>query len=724
MSTKTVEELRDEVVSLMQEYNTRLLVLDMKRQSELLKEKMEEFRQGIFQVLFTGTFSAGKSTTLNAIMHQKLLGTSINPETPIITRVVNGTDHDEVTVSYRDKRPDEVMSLAKFQKEFRLDTKNKEKFRDVLYATIERRLPIHTVVFADSPGLDNTDIDDFIATEYAGKAEAVVFMMSATAALKKPEREYIRKHYERRRMTNVFVVVNWWNMVQPGEETAVKARIKNELQLVFEDENGGFNEELYRRRVFYVDAHTSECYRTGTEKKVLVGRKEITVELNEEDDASSGIPEFEAALMEFLSSSDKDKAGYKGYMSRMAGMYKESCDSVAGRKKAALESLDELKKAEETLSGNIEKLTDILDGIESVFDNTINTVMLNAGSSYDDFVRSVENNWDEYFRGRDVDFGMWQGAQILGQKVKNTFGKIARWLTGEEEDEIDKLARDMEFQKIVRPIADVIQEYIEQESLKMGDNVMAKSDVAIKRMNKSLEEYSKDLEELQKEGIDLRQLLKELGKGSNVNVDAISGDANLAQLLISVLLFGNVDDAVGNMLGGGVGWGSFIKKTILTELTEIVIATVVAMLTGTWIIYIIGRVIYGIFKLNTNVKNLGSKILLDQEHKTRNEIVNGLRGERASTLTGIEVQFNKKLKSSHKRLTKGLKDDMEQKQEQLRKLIGQRKQKGFDAQKEARMLERAKEELLEIYNRMADLLEGKTYGEQAVLDNAVSTIVE
>lgn len=114
MSTKTVDELRDEVVSLMQEYYTSLQVLDMKRQSELLKEKIEEFRQGIFQVLFTGTFNAGKSTTLNAIMHQKLLGTCINPETPIITRVVNGTDQDEVTISYRDNRPDEVMSLAKF----------------------------------------------------------------------------------------------------------------------------------------------------------------------------------------------------------------------------------------------------------------------------------------------------------------------------------------------------------------------------------------------------------------------------------------------------------------------------------------------------------------------------------------------------------------------------------------------------------------------------------
>jgi len=723
MSKKTVEELRNEVISLMEEYDSQLNVLDMARQSCLLKEKMEEFRQGIFQVLFTGTFDAGKSTTLNAVMHQKLLGTSINPETPIITRVVNGmVDRDEVTVSYRDGRADKVMSLETFQREFRLDAKNKEKFKEILYATAVRRLPIDTVVFADSPGLDNTDMDDFIATEYAGKAEAVVFMMNATAALKKSERAYIQRYYERRGLTNVFIVVNWWNMVKPEEENVTKEKIRNDLQLVFEDKDGVFNEELYSKRVFYVDAHTSECYRTGTRKTVLVGRKEIPVDLEEEDDAGSGIPEFETALMDFLRSSDRDRDGYISYMNRMAGMYQESCDSIEERKKAIASSLEDLKEKEKALSDSIEKFNRILNGIESVFDDTINTIMLNAGSSYDDFVRSVENNWDSYFKGIKVDFGMWQGVQIMGQKLKDGFTKTGRWLTGKEEDEADKLARDAKFQKIVQPIADIIEVYIKEEGDKMGINIMAKSEMAIKRMNKSLEEYCKDLEDLNGEGIDLRDLLKDLGKKGKVDIEKITGGSNLAQILISVLLFGNIDDAIKNVLSGGESWGSFIKETIMTELTEIVIAAVVSMLTGTWIIYLIARVFYGILRLNSNAQDLGKKILLDPDHKTRNGMLEGLRDQRASTLANMEGRFNQKIKGSNKNLTNEIKENIRQRQMQLRKLIELRMQKGFNAEREKSQMDEARRNLLLVYNKLSTLLEGRTYSEQEIFDKAVPTI--
>jgi len=355
LSKKTVEELRNEVISLMEEYDSQLKVLDMVRQSRLLKEKMEEFRQGIFRVLFTGTFEAGKSTTLNAVMHQKLLDTSITPENPIVTRVVNGImDSDEVTVSYRDKSADKVMSLESFQRMSRLDAKNKEKFNEILYVTIVRRLPIDTVIFVESSGLDDMNMDDFFATEYAWKAEAVVFMIKATEPLKKSEQAYIQKYYERRGLTNVFIVVNWWNMVRSEEEKAIKEKIRNDLQLVFEDEDGVFNEDLYNKRVFYVDAYTSECCRTGTKKTILAGRKEIEVDLDETDDAASGIPEFERVLMDFLRSSGRDRDRYISYMNRMAGMYQESCDSIEERKKALASSLEDLKKKEEALSESIE----------------------------------------------------------------------------------------------------------------------------------------------------------------------------------------------------------------------------------------------------------------------------------------------------------------------------------------------------------------------------------
>lgn len=49
----------------------------MQNQAVVLEEQVHKLRQGIFQVLFTGAFSGGKSTLLNALMRQDVLRISV-----------------------------------------------------------------------------------------------------------------------------------------------------------------------------------------------------------------------------------------------------------------------------------------------------------------------------------------------------------------------------------------------------------------------------------------------------------------------------------------------------------------------------------------------------------------------------------------------------------------------------------------------------------------------
>lgn len=70
--------------------------LQMTSEQNGLEKQLDKLEEGIFQVLFTGGFSAGKSTLLNALMRKEVLRTAITAETAVITKIVFGQDEQIV----------------------------------------------------------------------------------------------------------------------------------------------------------------------------------------------------------------------------------------------------------------------------------------------------------------------------------------------------------------------------------------------------------------------------------------------------------------------------------------------------------------------------------------------------------------------------------------------------------------------------------------------------
>ena len=103
-----------------------------------LRERIQSISQGIFQVMFTGTFSAGKSTILNALMRSEALATGPLPETAVITKLIFQSDK-ECAIIYK-KELDEngqhkivVMNdLDQFFQEYHIDRKDPEKFKKIV----------------------------------------------------------------------------------------------------------------------------------------------------------------------------------------------------------------------------------------------------------------------------------------------------------------------------------------------------------------------------------------------------------------------------------------------------------------------------------------------------------------------------------------------------------------------------------------------------------------
>lgn len=110
--------------------------LDEKELAKSLNTRIETIKQGIFQVMFTGCFSSGKSTIINALIRRDILKTGATPETAVITKIFFNYPGTEKVVIYKrdqveaDGQPsNETMNdLKEFFEEYHVDRNDLEKF--------------------------------------------------------------------------------------------------------------------------------------------------------------------------------------------------------------------------------------------------------------------------------------------------------------------------------------------------------------------------------------------------------------------------------------------------------------------------------------------------------------------------------------------------------------------------------------------------------------------
>lgn len=252
-------------------------------------------------VMFIGECSTGKSTLINALLRRQLLKTSIKAETAVLTKIVNGKSDDLVTVTFRDpERPDVTIPYEEYKKEFRLDDWEFDKFKEIAYATVPAETQNKAVAFIDSPADALGRVIDADIISLARKADVVVMVLSALQFGSATERECIQKLFAGRGLHNVFFAVNWYNGLRPEDDKKFSEHLKDVIGCAFTDADGNFNEELYKQRVFPIDAYTSECARTGSPKEERKGVRFVETPVDPEEDTYTGVPELEQALNQYL----------------------------------------------------------------------------------------------------------------------------------------------------------------------------------------------------------------------------------------------------------------------------------------------------------------------------------------------------------------------------------------------------------------------------------------
>lgn len=710
MNQTTTLALRDEVLQSMMAYTHTLRQLGMDEQAEMMDNKIVEYTQGLFQVMFTGPFSAGKSTALNALTRRQLLKTSIKPETAVLAKIVNGKNSNMVTVTYRDSsRPDSVMPYEKFKSDFRLDEKDSDKFKEIAYVTMTNEMRNQAVTFVDSPGLDHSETDNEVSNVFADKADAIVMVLSAAKLGSDNERAYIQKRFAGRGLRNVFFVINWYNILKAEDVEAFPEQLKNLIGCAFTDANGNFDEELYNQRVFPVDAYTSECARTGVPKQERKGIKFIETPVAPEEDAYTGVPEFEKALTEFLDSPEKEKTAFEIYLPQVARYYtsaKNMIDDLTAKNEMSLSQLLQEQKKQEA---EIKKLKKLIEDIQHSYDNAMREIMINIASGYDDFARSVENNWDSHFSNVAIPFGFKETSKLAWLKGKHAVGDLFDKIHGNGgKHDSDLMAEDPEFKRITAPIGDAIEEYLRIEGEKMEQNIMASSQSTIKRLESDLKHYMDQLEEIDLSGIDLSAF----GIQAKVNDSEMTKKANLVQVILALLMGCNIDQAYKGLVDGGQSWGQFIKNFIATELIEVLIANVISFVIGPvgWV-YLLARTVWGIWRNAQNADSMGQKIMM----QSKGEVVEAIKDQRDSEVFKMQQKFNGTIRKNSETISKGFQASLKQQQDKLAELIRNKQKNEAESARELKRLGGLKEELLVTFNKLAKLIQDRQYDEAGVV---------
>ncbi len=589
--------------------------------------KMDGLRKGIFQVMFTGCFSAGKSTLLNALMRSDLLQTGNLPETAVITKIIFNTGEEKAVIFRRDQTDGngqpvtEVMEdLKEFFRQYRVDPEDKAKFlRLVDHVEIYQKKdgPAGSMVqLVDSPGTRASAEDEEVSLEFIKRADAVVFLISALQALDKEDKDYIKKNFSNRQMKNVFFVVNKINQLNSPEElTRLEAYVRSELHDVFVDQDGVFDEELYAGRVFYLNAFGAMNTRMGRETPVTLFYKVMI------PDDATGVPEFEAALGGFLTSGDKDKAALEAYRPQMANMY-------VAAERAAESQLDLLRQGEESAKQKIdayqkdkERISREIEDIKDDIDSATKFILSDAKDAYDEFLEAVDTQWEGYFSEKSSKMGIHYWKLLNAQAKK--------WLVFWRENE----EKEKDFQKMTeeatREFSEGIKAFIEEKQTEMSDSFEEKIRKRVEDLAEKLERHQQSLEKMSVP-IDVDEILRGIAQEQDVEVKpAGENKANLAQAFIAILFAD--PELVTTAAGGDKNMIDFIIDVVKTNVIDVIVMSVLGLFFGN-IFALVGFVIVKLLKNSNRSENMTEKIIAE----TKETLLNGYTDKDGNSVPGLQ----------------------------------------------------------------------------------------
>ncbi len=207
---------------------------DMTQAAEALVQEAGGLAQERFHVAVVGMFSRGKSTFVDALLGKRILPTSKNPTTAIISQVTY-QDQPEFILYFKDEsKPeqhlteDEFIQLTvpkmadqtdKAQVEAMLHAQ--DRLESISFAEVKYPLGFcrDGVDLVDTPGMNDTDESRVeITYRYLNQSDAVIMLLAANQILTKSEIEFLQERILNNQIRDVFFIINKKDTLAGAEE--------------------------------------------------------------------------------------------------------------------------------------------------------------------------------------------------------------------------------------------------------------------------------------------------------------------------------------------------------------------------------------------------------------------------------------------------------------------------------------------------------------------------
>lgn len=666
---------------------------NMPNEVNALDEHLHTLREGIFQVLFTGGFSAGKSTLLNALMRKELLKTSINAETAVITKIVFNAD-EKVTV-YMKKIDDKGQPITKeytvaaFFEEYRVDQENSTKFEDVEYVQLQQKqdgIGGSLVQLVDSPGTSNSETDTEMARKFADKASAIVYLINATQPFTDEDKKYIKGHYAGRGLKNLFFVINRADCVAADQFDALETNVRSQLREVF-TYNGVYDEKLFDSRVFYTNAYGSVNARLEKEIKNKFGG---TKKFNKEMDQETGVPEFEKALGAFLTDDNRDKAALAAYVPKLATVYTVAKSKTAEELKQYEAGKAELERQLNDLNISIDRVDRILAGVQGSCKNIAADIVRDIKRDYEGYVDAIARDWDAHFSNKEV---------LKGIKFSTfDFIKVASTKNQAKKEELTK------------PIQKAVKAYVESKQDVLTQNITQSVNANIAKLEISLNNYQQQLEDLNCP-INVSEILGNMGiLLGDGNTGAADININGFQVILG-LIGGDLDIAMGG-IGGSKSNMQAIVQAIVTNVIEYIALYVVAWPIG--IAMLLGRLV----QMIKGIKDGGSEGLKKILCGMKDGVISELYSAKAKVAVDAEQKAGGAIIRAGETFSSTFKTELAGYQKSFEEMIVNLNSKSFNLSAEKERTKKLLDKMVEIISNISLLTTGNVLSESEVLMKA------
>lgn len=270
----TAEQQRQELIAYIRRVSDVAGELDSSRTDEL-EHLAGRVASDLFRVMVVGDFKRGKSTLLNALLGEDVLPSSASPMTAVVTEV-RFSEEPEVRLWPVDTEADyQSVPFEELSDRIKINNTNPEETSPFRLAEVGWPIELcrNGVVVIDSPGLNEHPVRQMVTLDYLRHADAVVFVMDATAPVSLGEQAFLDRHLASH---DLFFVVNKINHVDEDERDEVRQNTVHKIQL---------SRPQRESSVFFVNA------KAGV--KARLADDEVRW-------ASSGMAAFESGLSDYL----------------------------------------------------------------------------------------------------------------------------------------------------------------------------------------------------------------------------------------------------------------------------------------------------------------------------------------------------------------------------------------------------------------------------------------